>query len=1007
MAPVKQLVRAALLAAIVLVALPSAADAAITVGTSTPAHWSPGTGPTTLLPNATAASTEGDAIAFAYIYQNDFVGSEDELSWAPTSETGDITVHYNSLGGDLTLSSAGGATDAQWEAALRAVRYVDTSLTPSLAPRTIYLALKNSDASVTSNPGSTFVYMTGTDAAPVVDAGTGSAAYLRGAAPVVVAPALTVSDADDPGWAGAARVGVGDGWGVGDTLSFTNDDASAYGSISGSYDSVNQVLTLTSADWATATQWRNALRAVAFSTSSTATSTRMIAFSVSDGTVSSSTVDGSVTVTSPDPVVGGSFGPVEWTQGDNTAATPVVVDGAIVLSDADSTTLASGLVTITNGFRSGEDVLAFDNDDSTAFGNIDGTYTSGTGELALTSSGATATLLQWQNALRAVTYTNRGVHPNTSPRMVAFAVDDGQNASATRTSSIGLHRVEQSPVLTGSSGSAAWTQGDDTAATPVVVDGAIVLSDTDDATLASGLATITNGFRSGEDVLAFHNDDSTAFGNIDGTYTSGTGELALTSSGATATLAQWAAALQAITYTNSADAPDTAVRTISFTVSDGSNTSTAVTRDVTLATVDQTPVVTLDGSAAAFTEGDAPVAVDPSLAVADADDAALPAATVAITGGLHADEDVLAFGPDGATGDVVAAYDAGTGELALTSAGGASPAQWQAALRAVTYADTSEAPSEATRTLTFRVDDGEQQSAAQTRDVAVTAVADAPEVTGSADALTVQAGGPAVVADPAVTVSDADSPSLTSTASIVGGYDAATDVLAWDKPDGSPLDATFDAGQGTLTLTGTGTPAEVQAALRAVTFRTSTIAAAPAPRTIRLAVGDADHDTAGVTRTVAVTPIPPVPAAQTPASAPAPPATLPLVAPGSTVPGVLTIPLPGASRAPVAVDVKHRVTVSCVVKSPRAATCAADLFATDPGKAHAAAAVRGRLLGRGTAKVAANHAGTVKVAIALNAAGRALAAHYPQGFAAQLRVIAHYAGTRQTSRATRSVRIRG
>ena len=201
-----------------------------------------------------------------------------------------------------------------------------------------------------------------------------------------------------------------------------------------------------------------------------------------------------------------------------------------------------------------------------------------------------------------------------------------------------------------------------------------------------------------------------------------------------------------------------------------------------------------------------------------------------------------------------------------------------------------------------------------------------------------------------------------------------------------------------------------------MTIRTTTIVAAPEPRTIELTVGDADHTPDSVTRTVDVTPVPPVPAAQVPAAqqpdpAPTAPATPPSALPdpvsSSTVPGVLTIPLPSASRTPLKADAKHRVTVSCTVKFERAATCAADLFATSPGKAHAAAAVRGRLLGRGTAKVAANHKGTVKVTIALNATGRSLAARYPLGFGAQLRVIAHYAGTKKTSRATRLVRIRG
>ena len=55
-----------------------------------------------------------------------------------------------------------------------------------------------------------------------------------------------------------------------------------------------------------------------------------------------------------------------------------------------------------------------------------------------------------------------------------------------------------------------------------------------------------------------------------------------------------------------------------------------------------------------------------------------------ITGNFQNAQDVLGFTNDGATmGDISASYDSATGILTLTSAGGASPAQWQAALRAV------------------------------------------------------------------------------------------------------------------------------------------------------------------------------------------------------------------------------------------------------------------------------------------------------------------------------------
>jgi len=78
------------------------------------------------------------------------------------------------------------------------------------------------------------------------------------------------------------------------------------------------------------------------------------------------------------------------------------------------------------------------------------------------------------------------------------------------------------------------------------------------------------GFLSG-DILSFTNTSSTTFGNIAGADTSGT--LTLTSSGATATLAQWTAALRSIAYSFSSGDPTGGgvhtSRAVSWTVNDG------------------------------------------------------------------------------------------------------------------------------------------------------------------------------------------------------------------------------------------------------------------------------------------------------------------------------------------------------------------------------------------------------------------------------------------------------
>ncbi|PJI52599.1 hypothetical protein CTI14_39720, partial [Methylobacterium radiotolerans] len=177
-----------------------------------------------------------------------------------------------------------------------------------------------------------------------------------------------------------------------------------------------------------------------------------------------------------------------------------------------------------------------------------------------------------------------------------------------------------------------------------------------------------------QDVLAFANDGLT-MGNIVAAYDAVNGTLTLTSAGGTATLAQWQAALRAVTYRNTAVTPDTVTRSIGFAVNDGIKSSTTLTRDVTVTATDQTPVISSGSTgAASFVSGDntvsTPVTVDSGIVLSDLDNATLASATVRIGAGFHAGQDVLAFANDGLTmGNIVAAYDAVNGTLTLTSAG--------------------------------------------------------------------------------------------------------------------------------------------------------------------------------------------------------------------------------------------------------------------------------------------------------------------------------------------------
>ena len=673
--------------------------------------------------------------------------------------------------------------------------------------------------------------------APVLTVSGGSAAFTAGdnvaSTPVVVDGGLTVADLSQATLASATISITGNFQAGEDVLGFIND-GTTMGNITGSYIAGTGILTLNSSGaTATLAQWQSALRAVSYTDTAVTpnNATRTISFTINDGVQNSAAATRTVTVTDVDQT------PVVTTSGGTTAfvssGSAVVVDHAVTVSDLDNTSLASATVAITGNFQTAEDILGFFND-GTTMGNITGSYSTGTGILTLSSAGATATLAQWQSALRAVTYADTAVTPNPAARTVSFVVNDGSQASAAATKAVSVATtpvviatsgpangtyaagqnldisitfneivtvaaglggpaiavtvgtnprgaiyvsgsgtatlifrytvqagdeaaggisvaspitlgggtilgggsisailaftppvtssvlVNTAPVLTASVGSAAFTAGDDVASTPVVVDGGLTVADLSQPTLASATVSITGNFQTSEDILGFINDGTT-MGNITGSYSTGTGILTLSSSGATATLAQWQNALRAVTYTDTAVTPNSAMRTISFTANDGVQNSAATTRTVTVAGVDQTPVVASGGASTGFILGGGAVVVAGSIAVTDRDNGTLASATVSITGNFQTGEDILGFINNGTTmGNIAGSYTAGTGVLALTSTGGtATVAQWQSALRAVTYDDTAVTPNAATRTVSFTVNDGAQTSVVVTQSVPI------------------------------------------------------------------------------------------------------------------------------------------------------------------------------------------------------------------------------------------------------------------------------------------------
>ncbi|KAB2963775.1 DUF4347 domain-containing protein, partial [Zoogloea sp.] len=777
----------------------------------------------------TLSDTDSPTLAGASVaLTGNFQSGQDVLAFTNDGSTmGNIAASYNSGTGVLTLSSAGAtATLAQWQAALRSVTYTNSSDTPSAATRTVSFIVD--DGTDSSSAATRTVTVEATNDSPAISApaSIGVTENTPGA--------LTGISFSDPD-AGSASLTV--------TFSVASGTLSATSATGVTVGGTSTALTLTgsSADL-------NAFiagGALGFQSAANATATVSLGISVDDAgnTGSGGAKSDSTTVAlqigalNDAPIVTTSGGSAAFSEGVDTTSTPVVVDSGLTLSDTDSPTLAGASVALTGNFQSGQDVLAFTNDGST-MGNIAASYNSGTGVLTLSSAGATATLAQWQAALRSVTYTNSSDTPSAATRTVSFIVDDGTDSSSAATRTVTVEATNDSPAISAPA-SIGVTEN-----TPGALTG-ISFSDPD-----AGSASLTVTFSVASGTLSATSATGVTVG---GTST------ALTLTGSSADLNAFIAG-GALGFQSAANA--TATVSLGISVDDAGNTgsggakSDSTTVALQIGALNDAPIVTTSGGSAAFTGGGSPVAVDSGLTVVDIDSPTLASASVALTGNFQSSQDVLAFTNDGSSmGNITASYNSSTGQLTLTSAGATSTlAEWQAALRSVTYGNSSTSPLSGPRTVSFTVNDGSDSSALASRDVSVSPPPGVnPEITGPS-------GGPGA-ANSAISVPEnttqvasfnaSESVTWSLTGDDAGRFqlDAAGQLRFVTAPD---FEAPTDQGDGpannTYVVQVRATDADNNVAVQTITVTVTNVVEATAPtqtvsiERMGLDTGDADND---------------------------------------------------------------------------------------------------------------------------------------------------------------------
>ena len=145
---------------------------------------------------------------------------------------------------------------------------------------------------------------------------------------------------------------------------------------------------------------------------------------------------------------------------------------------------------------------------------------------------------------------------------------------------------------------------------------------------------------------------------------------------------------------------------------------------------------------------------------------------------------------------IVGHYTVGTGVLTLT--GSSSVANYQAALRSITFADNADPTGG--RTIAFTVNDGDVDSASVDKTIAITAANDRPTMTTTVAPRQFNESDAVAVVDPNLTIVDTDSEIAGAAVSITSAFTPAREALLMSNQLG--ITAVYDQPSGVSDVDG-------------------------------------------------------------------------------------------------------------------------------------------------------------------------------------------------------------
>ncbi len=327
------------------------------------------------------------------------------------------------------------------------------------------------------------------------------------------------------------------------------------------------------------------------------------------------------------------------------------------------------------------------------------------------------TLTNVNNALASLSY--QGNTGFAGSETLAITVSDNGNTgeeggeqTAEGSVTINVNPVNDPPILGNIEGSTLSYSEDDPA---TAITSSITINDNDSEEMLSGSVKITGNYQSNQDVLTFPENHPHILGNFD----VNTGTLLLTrkNSGSDFSVSVFQNALREVKYQNTNTAtPETVVRTVTFIITDAGNlSSTVVTRNIAINTVNDPPELSnIESEALAFEPNTEPI-ITQTITISDIDGGNIASASVKIDQNYKQGEEVLEYTQ---IANITGKFFLNRGELVLE--GENTPENYTDALQNINYKNFAAFPSSGNRLVTFSIRDTENnRSNEQSRFIAI------------------------------------------------------------------------------------------------------------------------------------------------------------------------------------------------------------------------------------------------------------------------------------------------